>query len=66
MFTNPSISSEVARYRQQDMAAQARQRRLAAQLTAASRSPRPARRARRTLVRHVLSVRAQWRRAAGI
>lgn len=66
MFTNPSISTEVARYRQQDMAAQARQRHLAAQLTAASRAPRPARRAGRRLVRHVLSVRAQWRRAAGI
>jgi hypothetical protein len=66
MFTNPSINSEVARYRQQDMAAQARQRHLAAQLTAASRASRPPRRAGRKLGRHVLSIRAQWRRVVGI
>jgi hypothetical protein len=65
MFINPSISSEVARHRQQEMAAQASQRRLAAQLSAASRASRPDRRAGRKLGRRVLSIRAQWRRAVG-
>jgi hypothetical protein len=65
MFTHPYISSEVARYRQQEMIAQASQHHLAAQLRAVSRASRPARRAGRKLSRHVLGARAQWRRAVG-
>lgn len=42
MFSHPHITSELARYRQQEMIAQARQRRQAAQLHALSRDSRPA------------------------
>jgi hypothetical protein len=64
MFNHPHISSEVARYRQQEMAAQARRQHQAAQLRAQSRETRQARRAGGKLGRHLLSIPAQWYRTA--
>jgi hypothetical protein len=64
MFNHPHISSEVARYRQQEMAAQARQQHQVAQLRAQSRETRQARRAGGKLGRHWLGIPAQWYRTA--
>ncbi len=66
MFSHPHITSELARYRQQEMIAQARQRRQAAQLHALSRDSRPGRRAGWKLGRYLLSIPASWPRTARI
>ena len=63
MFTHPHISSGIARYRQQEMAAEAAQQQLAAGLRAQRRELRAARRGR-PFLRRVTSAVAQLRATA--
>lgn len=63
MFTHPHVSSGIIRHRQQEMVAQARQQRVAAELRAARRQARTARRGRPFLRRRLEGAAAQPRAA---
>jgi hypothetical protein len=64
MFTHPHITSGIARYRQQEMAAGARQRHLATELRARRRQARAARHGRPVLRRRLAVAAAQLRATA--
>jgi hypothetical protein len=64
MHNSTYVSSEVARYRRQDMVTEARRLRLAAQLRVPPREPGRGRRTRQKLAGRFLGVAAQLRLAS--